>query len=157
MGAYSMEASQINYRGGDTKMSVEDALRKAGKGGIDFKELEFDTNNKWLDGRKIMGKVILVTEDTPLPTGSSNPGLIPAGITDDIDVIDLFGILTATVSDNKISIPIVKMQGNVGGNVAIEYNHTTGNLELMSNNGTLSQVHPTGYIGIYYCKVEAGE
>lgn len=106
MGAFSMEASQINYRGGDQKMSVEEALKKAGKGGVEYKTTEYDTNAKWIDGRKIFGKVFEFTgNNTVIETGLTN-----------ITPINLRGIATGQsgTSGNKKTFFIPIDKSNTG-------------------------------------------
>ena len=63
MGAYSLEATQVAYRGGDVKMSVEEALKNV-KGGTDYTADKSDTGQKWLDGSTIWQRVIYVGDFT---------------------------------------------------------------------------------------------
>lgn len=63
MGAYSLEATQVAYRGGATKMSVEEALKNV-KGGTDYTADKSDTGQKWLDGSTIWQRVIYVGDFT---------------------------------------------------------------------------------------------
>lgn len=63
MGAYSLEATQVAYRGGAVKMSVEEALKNV-KGGTDYTSDKSDTGQKWLDGSTIWQRVIYVGDFT---------------------------------------------------------------------------------------------
>lgn len=148
MGNVHMEASQINYRKGGAKMSVEQALQNA-KGGYDYSTDEYDTNSKWIDGNPIYGKVI-----TFEGVGGTTPTEVNAGLPEGASVIDMramaYGAGTSSVYTGDLAFPIPKTAGVPNTNAGLCYNKTTGKILIGGNNTNMAAFN--GFIEVKYIK-----
>lgn len=151
MGAYCMEASQINYRGGDHKMSVEEAIKGLGKSGITYATTEFDTNNKWVDGNEIYGKIISFEG-----IGGTTPIEVDGGLPENASVIYIggmsYGVGTTSSYTGDLAYPIVKNAGSPNTASGIGYNKTTGKFLIAGNNTNMSAFK--GFIEVHYVKAQ---
>lgn len=147
MGNVHMEASQINYRKGGTKMSVEQALQNS-KGGYDYSTTAYDTNSKWIDGRPIYGIIIPLTK-----TNLGATGTVATGLTN-VDIISISGLMTGEdKTDHHIfSKPIPQPSGQISPTTAIDihYLYADNTLSIKVGNAGLSEC--TGYIELKYCE-----
>ena len=147
MGNVHMEASQINYRKGDTKMSVEQALLNA-KGGYDYDTDEYSTNSKWIDGSEIFGKIIPITAGAL----SSSVVNISSGLTN-VKIIGISAMVETTGSDNvDYAIPINMFDNyNISQSASIKYDYT--NNKVAFHFGRNGWSGATGFIELRYIKV----
>ena len=131
MGAFYMEASQINYRGGDHKMSVEEAIKGLGKSGITYATTEYDTNNKWVDGNEIYGIIVPITLST-----SDKTTAVDLNLGDTATVISLRGIgyITNNSKDYAIDIPSGGGYDAPNTSMSLRYNATDKKLAVSGNN-----------------------
>lgn len=124
MGAYSFEATQVAYRGGATKMSVEEALKNV-KGGTDYTADKSDTGQKWLDGSTIWQRVIYVGDFT---FGSGYEGRYHAafdpqlgeGVNPQIITVEAFGSFVTGTGSSAVK-RIMELTGNSPRSVGINY------------------------------------
>ena len=147
MGNVHMEASQINYRKGDTKMSVEQALLNA-KGGYDYSTDEYSTNSKWTDGSEIFGKIIPITAGT-LTSSVVN---ISSGLTN-VKIIGISAMVETKGSDNvNYAVPISMFDTyNITNSASIKYDYT--NNKVVFHFGRNVWTDGTGFIELRYIKV----
>lgn len=147
MGAYFMEASQINYRGGDHKMSVEEAIKGLGKSGITYSTEEYDTNNKWIDGNEIYGIIVPVELSTTDKTTS-----VDLNLGETATVIGLRGIGMGTTSSKDIVTSVPQGGGYESPNTSqiLRYNATDKKLQVSGNNTTIGGY--TVYVEVQYIK-----
>lgn len=149
MGNVHMEASQINYRKGGTKMSVEQALQSA-KGGYDYSTNEYSTNSKWIDGSEIFGKIIPLTAGTITGTNMS----IDSGLTN-VKIIGISAIFDITGTDSvKYAIPVNMFDSsNIAQTASIKYDYTNNKVAFHLSKGGSWAVDGTGFIELRYIKV----
>lgn len=147
MGAFFMEASQINYRGGDHKMSVEEAIKGLGKSGITYSTTEYDTNNKWIDGNEIYGIIVPVELSTTDKTTS-----VDLNLGETATVIGLRGIGFGTTSSKDIVTSVPQGGGYDSPNTSqtLRYNATDKKLQVSGNNTTIGGY--TVYVEVQYVK-----
>lgn len=148
MGNVHMEASQINYRKGGAKMSVEQALQNA-KGGYDYSTDEYNTNSKWLDGSPIYGKVIELSAGD---LGTSGANTKASGL-ENVKIIGMSGaVFNVTTSGVDYGFPLPNADGYYAQTtVGLAYDYTNNLIMMHTNNGKLSTA--TGYIELKYIKV----
>lgn len=147
MGNVHMEASQINYRKGDTKMSVEQALLNA-KGGYDYSTDEYSTNSKWIDSSEIFGKIIPITAGT-LTSSVVN---ISSGLTN-VKIIGISAMVETKGSDNvNYAVPINMFDNyNITNSASIKYDYT--NNKVVFHFGRNGWTDGAGFIELRYIKV----
>lgn len=147
MGNVHMEASQINYRKGDTKMSVEQALLNA-KGGYDYGTDEYSTNSKWIDGSEIFGKIIPIASGTL----TSSVVSISSGLTN-VKIIGISAMVEVAGSDNvNYAIPINMFDSyNISQSASIKYDYN--NNKVAFHFGKNGWSNATGFIELRYIKV----
>lgn len=151
MGNVHMEASQINYRKGGTKMSVEQALQSA-KGGYDYSTNEYSTNSKWIDNSEIFGKIFPITAGT-LTSQHVN---ISSGLTN-VKIISIRAMVDVKGSDNvDYAVPVNMFDNyNISQAVSIKYDYTNNNVVFrFFKNGWPDA---TGFIELKYIKVTPPE
>lgn len=152
MGNVHMEASQINYRKGGTKMSVEQALQNA-KGGYDYSTDEYSTNSKWIDGSEIFGKIIPLSAGD---IGSNGNNTKASGLTN-VKILGLKAMIYVKGSDTvdyafelNIADTYIIQQGG-----SIRYDYTNNNVIIHTGAGKWGTA--TGFIELKYIKVTPPE
>lgn len=150
MGAYSFEATQVAYRGGATKMSVEEALKNV-KGGTDYTANKSDTGQKWLDGSTIWQRVIYVGDYT---FGSGYEGRYSApfdpqlgdGVDPYVITIEAYGSFTSGTGTSEKKM-FMELTGNAprsivasAGPAYYEEHSKTLNITCSSNNASFKDI-----------------
>ena len=150
MGNVHMEASQINYRKGGAKMSVEQALQNA-KGGYDYSTDEYSTNSKWTDGSEIFGKVI------PLSAGDLGSSSSKASGLTNVEIISMKGFCKGVgATSMNAGAPLPNQDGYYAQTtVGLAYDYDTNSILIHPNNGKMASW--TGYIELQYIKVDPPE
>lgn len=148
MGNVHMEASQINYRKGGTKMSVEQALQNA-KGGYDYSTDEYDTNSKWTDGSPIYGKVYNIASGDLATSGAE----ISSGL-ENVKILSMSGaIFDVTTSGVVYGFPLPNHDGYYASTtVGLAYDYDNNKIKVHTNNTKLGT--SSGYIELKYIKVD---
>jgi len=156
MGAYSLEATQVAYRGGAIKMSVEEALKNV-KGGTDYTADKSDTGQKWLDGSTIWQRVIYVGDFT---FGSGYDGRYHAafdpqlgeGVDPMIITVEAYGSFTVGSGTSAYSL-VLELTGSSPRSIGVSYGpafYDSTNKELcLTSSGNTATIKDLFFVVTY--------
>lgn len=124
---------------GETVKSWEDP---AG-GSFNYSTTEFDTGQKWFDGKKIYGKVV---ELGALPNATVKS--VPHNITNISRWIIILGVANNTTNGGAIPIPVVYDGNNTTNNTRMAVNATNVVLEAVTDRSAYNEC----YAILFYTK-----